>query len=353
VFTRQVKIMSFSTRLQRLKQDVAAHTGPTETEARAADAKQNRGRSAETPAQIPLPGWKDIAIRTYTEVNNNNIFLVAGGVTYAMLLALFPALAALVAIYGLLFDPSHVEQQIASLYAVLPAESAQMIGAQLHSLVQASSKSLGISAIVALLFGFWTASRGMSGLISALNIAYQQAETRNFFKFNGMAIGFTFAGLIAGIIVLAFVGVVPAVVQFVGLGSMLKWLILIVQWPVLIVVVLVSLAILYRYAPNRRAAQWLWVSPGAVIATVLWLLASIGFSVYVANFNSYNATYGSLGGVVILLTWLYISSFVALLGAVINAQAERQTRADSTAPPTRAMGDRGAYAADTLGESSG
>jgi membrane protein len=344
--------MSFSSRLQQLKQDVAAHAGPTEAELRAADAKQNRGRSAETPVQIPLPGWKDIAVRTYFEVNNNNIFLVAGGVTYALLLALFPALAALVAIYGLLLDPTQVEQQIESLYAVLPKESAQMIGTQLHSLVEASSKSLGISAIVALLFAFWSASRGMSGLISALNIAYNQQETRSFFRFNGMAFLFTFAGLIGGTVIIAFVGVVPAVVQFLGLGAILKWLILIVQWPVLIGVVLMSLAILYRYAPNRRMAQWKWVSPGAAIATLLWLLASIGFSVYVANFNSYNATYGSLGGVVILLTWLYLSSFVALLGAVINAQAERQTRADSTEPPAKPMGSRGAYAADTLGESS-
>jgi len=161
------------------------------------------------------------------------------------------------------------------------------------------------------------------------------------------------AGLIGGTIIIAAVGIVPAVIQFVGLGAILKWLILIVQWPVLICVVLFSLAVLYRYAPNREPAQWKWVSPGAAIATILWLLGSLGFSIYVANFNSYNATYGSLGGVVILLTWLYLSSFVALLGAVINAQAERQTQHDSTTSPSRPMGARGAYAADTVGEATG
>ena len=342
-----------SSRLEQLKQDVAAHTGPTETERRAADAKQNRGRSAETPTQIPLRGWKDIAVRTYNEVNNNNIFLVAGGVTYALLLALFPSLAALVAIYGLLFDPNQVEQQVNSLSAVLPAQSTEMVGAQLHSLVEASTKSLGISAIIALLFAFWSASRGMSGLISAFNIAYRQQETRNFFKFNAIAIGLTVAGLIGGTIIIALVGVLPAAIQFVGLGAMVQWIILIVQWPILIAVVLFSLAVLYRYAPNRETAQWRWVSPGAVIATVLWLLGSIAFSVYVANFNSYNATYGSLGGVIVMLTWLYLSSFVALLGAVINAEAERQTRVDSTEAPPMPMGSRGAFAADTLGEHTG
>jgi len=345
--------MSSSSRLEQLKQDVTVHAGPSEADRHADDARLNRGRSADTPTQIPLPGWKDIAMRTYREINDNNIFLVAGGVTYALLLALFPSLAALVAVYGLLFDPAQVERQVASLSSVLPAQTTEMVGQQLHGLVEASSKSLGISALVALLFALWSASRGMSGLITAFNIAYQQKETRNFFIFNGIAIGLTIAGLIGGSIIIALVGVVPAVIQFIGLGAILKWLILIVQWPILIAVVLFSLAVLYRYAPNRQPAKWRWVSPGAVIATFLWLVGSVGFSIYVANFNSYNATYGSLGGVIILLTWLYLSSFVAVLGAVINAQAERQTRHDSTTSPSQPIGGRGAYTADTVGEATG
>jgi membrane protein len=329
------------------------HAGPSQADLHAADARDNRGRSADTPTQIPLPGWKDVALRSYYVINDSNIFLVAGDVTYALLLALFPALAALVAVYGLAFNPSQVEQQVESLYAVLPAETSLMIGEQLHSLVEASGKSLGISAIIALLFALWSESRGMSGLITALNIAYRQTETRNFFKFNGIAIGLTVAALIGGSIIIAFVGILPALIQFLGLGAVLKWLILIAQWPVLIAIVLFSLAVLYRYAPNRRAAQWKWASPGALIATFLWLLGSVPFSIYVANFNSYNATYGSLGGVVILLTWLYLSSFVALLGAVINAEAERQTAHNSTTAPPKPMGKRGAYAADTLGDATG
>ncbi|MFO1028576.1 MAG: YihY/virulence factor BrkB family protein [Acetobacteraceae bacterium] len=345
--------MSTSSRLEELKQDVAAHTGPTEAQQRASDAKLNRGRSADTPTQIPAAGWKDIALRTYKEIGENNLFLVAGGVTYALLLAMFPALAALVALYGLLFNPAQVEQQINSLSAVLPPQTTELVGTELHNLVEASGKSLGIGAIVALLFALWSASRGMSGLITAFNIAYRQQESRSFIRFNMIALGLTIAGLVGGVIIIALVGVLPAAIQFVGLGVILKWVILIVQWPILIAVVMVCLAVLYRYAPNRSPAKWRWVSPGAIVATILWLIGSIAFSIYVSNFNSYNATYGSLGGVVILLTWLYLSSFVALLGAVINAQAERQTRHDSTEKPDQPLGQRGAYAADTVGETTG
>src|SRR3954470_11173450 len=193
----------------------------------------------------------------------------------------------------------------------------------------------------------------MSGLISAFNIAYEQKETRSFLRFNAIALGLTVGGLLGGTIIIALVGVLPAAIQFVGLGVITKWLILIVQWPILLAVVLFLLAVLYRFAPNRATAQWRWVSAGAVIATLLWLLGSIAFSVYVANFNSYDKTYGSLGGVIILLTWLYLSALMVLLGAVINAQSERQTRKDSTEGRPRAMGQRDARAADTLGESTG
>jgi membrane protein len=271
-------------------------------------------------------------------------------VTYAVLLALFPALAALVSIYVLLLDPAQVERQMNLVSSALPQESTQMIGDELHSLVSHSSSTLGIGAIVSLLLALWSASRGMSGLISALNMAYQQQETRGFFKLNFIAVGLTVLMLVGGTVVIALVGVLPAAVQFVGLGAIAKWLLLILEWPLLIAVVMTGLAVLYRYAPNRDKAQWRWVSSGAAVATVLWLVGSIGFSVYVTNFNSYGKTYGSLGGVVILLTWLWLSSFVALFGAVINAQSERQTVADSTEGQPKPLGDRRAYAADTVGE---
>jgi membrane protein len=312
----------------------------------------NRGRSATSPHEIPMPGWKDIMVRSWGEVSEHNIFLVAGGVTYAILLALFPALAALVSIYGLLLDPSQVETQVAALSHVLPPETTQLIGDQLKSLVSASQGSLSVSAIVAMLLALWSASRGMSGLLTAFNIAYDQKETRGFFRFNLVAIVLTVLMLVGGTVIIALVGVLPAALQFVGLARETKWLLLVLEWPLLIVVVMVGLSVLYRYAPDRRPPRWRWVSPGAIVATFLWLVGSLAFTVYVSHFNSYNKTYGALGGVVVMLTWLYLSAFVALLGAVINAQSERQTKADSTIGKPKPMGKRKAYAADTVGEAS-
>jgi membrane protein len=339
-------------RLDRLKDDLAALAPEPVTigHPQRSAPRQNRGRSASNPAQIPAPGWRDILVRAWAEVSANNIFLVAGGVTYAVLLALFPALAALVSIYGLLLNPAQVETQVGALSTVLPPESTQMIAAQLHKLVSASSGTLGISAIVALLFALWSASRGMSGMITALDIAYQQKETRGFFKINFVALALTILALIGGTVSIALVGVLPAAIQFVGLGAQAQWIVMGLEWPLLIVWVMTGLAVLYRYAPDRQTARWRWVSPGAIIATLLWIAGSVGFSVYVTHFNSYDKTYGSLGGVVVMLTWLYLSAFAALFGAIINAQAERQTEADSTVGHPKPMGARRAYVADTVAE---
>ena len=191
----------------------------------------------------------------------------------------------------------------------------------------------------------------MSGMITALDIAYEEKERRGFFKLNMIALGLTLGLMVGGIVVIALVAVLPAALQLLPLGPATKWVLLVVEWPLLIVLVMLGLAVLYRYAPDRDKPQWRWVSPGAIAATVLWIVASIGFTVYVANFSSYDKTYGSLGGVIILLTWLYLSVLAVLFGAVINAQSEKQTRKDSTEGSPQAMGQRDARAADTLGES--
>ena len=242
---------------------------------------------------------------------------------------------------------------MAALSGVLPSQTQELLSQQLHSLVQASGGALGFAAIVGLLLALWSASRGMSGLITAINIAYEEKERRGFFKLNLIALGLTLGLLAGGIIAITLVAVLPAAARLLGLGSATKWLLLLAQWPLLIVLVMLGLAMLYRFAPDRDKPQWRWVSPGAVAATILWIVGSVAFTVYVANFNSYDKTYGSLGGVVILLTWLYLSALMVLLGAVINAQSERQTRKDSTEGAPRAMGQRDARAADTLGESRG
>jgi membrane protein len=339
--------MSSADRIKELKRDLANLTRPPTSTV--ADESRGRGRSAESPGEIPARGWKDVLWRSWNEVSDANLFLVAGGVTYAVLLALFPGLAALVAIYGLVLNPEQVEKQVGALSGVLPEQSRQLLADELHQLISASNGTLGLSAAFGLLLALWSASRGMSGLITALNIAYEEKERRGFFKLNLLAVGLTLALLVGGLIVIALVAILPAAVQFIGLGESTKWLLLVLEWPLLIAVIMTGLACLYRYAPDRDKAQWRWVSPGAIAATSLWIVASIGFTVYVANFNSYDKTYGSLGGAIILLTWLYLSALVVLLGAVINAQLEKQTQKDSTEGPSNAMGQRGAQAADTLG----
>lgn len=312
-----------------------------------------RGREASQPQEIPPAGWRDVTVRSFREVSENNIFLVSGGVTYAIVLALFPGLAALVSIYALLFNPNQIEQQVQALGSVMPDQTREMLTGELHSLASGSHGALSFGAVSGLLLALWSASRGMSGLISALDIAYGQKETRGFVRFNLVAIVLTIGAVIGGLVAIALLGVLPPTIQLLGLGVAAKWIALVVEWPLLIVMMIVGLALLYRYGPDRDEPQWRWVSPGAIVATMLWILASIAFTVYVANFNSYDKTYGSLGGAVIILTWLYLTSFVVLFGAVINEQSEQQTSRDTTSGKPERMGRRGAHAADTLGERTG
>ena len=311
-----------------------------------------RGRHAASPEAIPPRGWKDILWRAYKGINDKNLFLVAGGVTYYVLLALFPALLALVFIYGLMFDRVQVEQQVDAMAGVLPDSARQLIATELHQIVSSSGGALSIGVVISVLFALWSASRGMSGLMSALDICYGQEERRSFVRFNLVALGLTLGMIAVGVVAIALVAALPALVSATGLGGFLKWVALVVEWPVLFGVAVTALAVLYRYAPDRDEPQWRWLTPGAVAATALWIAGSVAFTAYVANFGSYNATYGSLTGVVVLLTWLYLTSLAVVLGAEINAESERQTRADTTVGAPEPMGERGAFAADTLGEAA-
>ena len=345
--------MSTTARLEELKRDLADAENGQKRARRPSESGggSERGREADHPGAIPPKGWLDVLWRAWGEISEQNLFLIAGGVTYAIVLALFPGLASLVSLYGLVLDASQIEKQVSALTGILPAQTQQLLTDQLHALVASSTGTLGIGAGLGIILALWSASRGMSGLITGLDIAYEETERRGFFKFNMVALGLTLALMVGGVVVIALVAVLPAAVQLLDLGAATKWLLLVVEWPLLIVLVMLGLAILYRYAPDRDKPQWRWVSPGAIVATILWIVASIGFTVYVANFNSYDKTYGSLGGAIILLTWFYLSLLSALFGAVINAQSEKQTEKDSTEGPPRAMGQREARAADTLGAS--
>jgi membrane protein len=290
---------------------------------------KQKDRTGGDPRQIAGSGWKQVLGRSYRGVNDKNLFLIAGGVTYSVLLALFPALLALVSLYGLAFDPTQVEKQVNAMSGVLPDSARGLISTELHQLVSASGGALSTGAIIGVLFALWTASRGMSGMMSALDIAYGETETRSFIRFNLVALAMTLALIVGGVLAIGLVAGVPAVASALdstGAGGLVKWVVLIGEWPVLMIVIMTLLAVLYRFAPDRHPPRWRWVTPGAIIGTLLWIIGSILFSVYVANFSNYNATYGSLGAVVVLLTWLYLSAFVVLLGAEINAEAEQQMR---------------------------
>jgi membrane protein len=322
---------------------------PNDQISRTADAA--RGREAERPQDIPARGWKDIARRAWKDFSDKNLSLVAGGVTYYVILALFPGLAAVVSIYGLVADPRQIENEVNSMSGLLPGSAEQLIGGELHQLASASGGALGIGAVVGILLALWSASRGMSGMITALDIAYDQPERRGFFRFNVLALVLTLGLIIGGLIVVALVAGLPALLSGMGARSG-TWIVAsIVEWPVLVVFVITMLAILYRYAPDRDEPKWRWISPGAVTAAALWLITSILFSVYVSHFGSYNKTYGSLGAIIVLLTWLWISVSAVLFGAEINAESERQTKRDTTVGTPEPMGRRGAVAADTLGAS--
>jgi membrane protein len=274
--------------------------------------------------------------------------MLAGGVAFFAFLAVFPALIAGLTLFGLVADPAQVAQQVETLAATLPREAQPLIVDQLRSVVAGSDGALGIGLVVSLLAAIWSASSGTGNLIQAINLAYDEDETRGFLKLRGTALLLTLGAIVFMLITLALVAVVPALLDALPLGPVATVLAQVVRWALLIAVVVVSLAVAYRVAPDRDAPRIRWASTGAVVATVLWLAGSAAFSLYVDNFGSYNRTYGALAGVIVLLLWLYLTSYVVLLGAEINAEAERQTERDTTRGRPVPMGERRAVAADEV-----
>lgn len=295
-----------------------------------------RGQEAETPLQVPWRGWKDVLWRVKDEMARDNITVVAGGVAFFSLLALFPAIAAAVALYGLVASPQDVTAQMESLSAMLPPQAAGIVRQQMQSLGQSSAQALGWGAVFSIAFALWSASKGTRSLIAALNIAYNEQDERGVVKSTLLTLALTLGGILLVLFTLALVAAVPAVLGIVDLGPLWDVAVRLSRWPILFAVVMTALAVVYRLGPDRKPPRWQWASPGAVIATLLWLLGSIAFSVYVTRFGSYNETYGAIAGVVVLMMWLYLTATVVLLGAEINAELERQTHRDTTAPKGKA-----------------
>lgn len=308
------------------------------------------GRAADRPGQIPSGGWRDIALRVKNEISSDNLSMIAAGVAFYGLLAIFPAIAAMVSIYGLIADPQTVQQQISQLSGVLPQDAQSIVDDQLSRVSGSAAGALGIGAIAGLLLTLWSANKGTKALIEALNIVYDEQDERGFIKLNLISFALTVGILVFVVVALALVAALPALVGSLGLPEMLttwaRWL----RWPVLAIAFVIALAMLYRFAPDRDQPKWRWVSWGAIAATVLWIAGSILFSWYVSNFGSYNETYGSVGAVIILMMWFWLSAYIVLLGAEVNAEMEHQTERDTTRGAARAIGERRAYVADTAGE---
>ena len=309
------------------------------------------GRSAEGPSELPAAAWKDILWRVWSEVNDDRVTLIAGGVTFYLLLALFPALAAFVSLYGFVADPKTIADHISYLGGLLPAAGLDIIKAQLASLLAEGDQALGIGFLVGLAIALWSANNGIKALFDAMNIAYEETEKRGFVRLNLISAAFTLGALLIGICLLLAVGAVPALLALVRLERWTETLIAIGRWPLLIAAIWLGISLIYRYGPSRTNAKWRWLSWGAGIAAIVWIAASATFSFYLQNFADYNATYGSLGAVIGLMMWTWISVIILIVGAEINAEMERQTARDSTVGPEKPMGERGAVVADTVATS--
>jgi membrane protein len=305
-----------------------------------------RGRSADSPEQIPARGWMDIAWRLVKAISEDRVMLIAAGVTYYLLLALVPALTAFVALYGLFNDPSTVNEHVNLLSGIVPPGGLQIIRDQLVRLTATGPTTLGITFFVSLVIAIWSASSAMQALFDAMNIAYEEEEKRNFLLRTGLALLFTLGAAVAAVVLLGAVVVVPLVLKFFNLGTGLDWAIRVISYALMLVVMLLGVGVLYRWGPSREQAKWRWITPGAVLAVVGIGVVSLAFSWYATSFSDYNATYGSLGAVIGLMTWIWLSVTVLIIGGELNAELEHQTARDSTTGEEKPLGGRGAYMAD-------
>ena len=316
------------------------------------DEESPRGREARAPRDIPARGWRDVLLRVKEETAEDNASLIAAGLALYALLAIFPALAAAVSLYGLFASPDQIAQQIGSLAGVLPQQAADILRNALQNLSSQQGQALGVGAIIGFLLALWSARKGVVALMTATNIAYDEEEERGFFRKLFVSLAFTIAGVVAFVLVVALAVGLPMVLKGLGVPSIVESIVSLARWVALWFLVVLALAAVYRFAPDRDRPKWRWVTWGSAIAATLWLIGSLGFSLYVRNFGSYGETFGALAGVVVLLLWFYLSAYIVLLGAEINAELEHQTERDTTRGEEEPLGERGAHAADTVGRST-
>jgi membrane protein len=314
-----------------------------------AATEAGRSRSADTPSDIPPQGWKHILLRVYHGISEDRILLVAAGVTFYLLLSIFPGIAALFSIYGLFANPADIAGHLDALANVAPGGAIDLLREDMTRLASNGGTTLGLGFLVSLAVSLWTTNSGVSAIFDALNIVYGEKEKRGLVRFYLTTLTFTLASIAFILFTIAVVVLLPVVLNFIPLPGGTDLLVKIARWPILFVLTTLALAALYRYGPSRAEARWRWITWGSASATVMWIAASVLFSWYVANFGNYNKTYGSLGAIIGFMTWIWISIIVVLVGAKIDAEMEHQTARETTAGQPKPLGMRGARMADTVG----
>jgi membrane protein len=310
-----------------------------------------RGRDAIRPREVPPRGWLDVLKRTRLAIRDTHASVIAAGVAFYAFLAVIPALIALIIVYGFVANPADVKDQIGSFASAAPRDAQRLLTTQLTSITRNAGDAAGVGALIAIASALWAASSGMAALDTGLTVVNRETETRGFVKRRLLALVLTVFAVIGVLITLALVVALPAVLQSFDVGDVGKIALGLARWVLLAALLAFGLGVIFRYGPQRRRPRWRWVTPGTIVAVVVGLAASIGFSIYVTLMGNYNKTYGSLGAIIVLLLWLYLMAYAVLFGAAMNAELERQTEHDTTAGEDRPKGERGAYVADTVGPS--
>ncbi len=325
-----------------MKDTIAAPSDPID------GAATGAGYEAIRPWQMPRQAWWQVLKRCFVMNGFHNLPLLAAGVAFYTFLSVTPLLASTVLLYGLIGNAGTVERSMQTVIEMVPADAARLIQEQLTSAVETSDGIAGIALAVSLFLAIFGASRASKGLIGALNIINGERESRSIVKFNLTSIGLTVAAVFVAVVGIGSASVF-AVLQTIKLGfadSALATLIKVLTWVFALSLGSFGFGLINRFGPDRRAAKWQWLTPGSLLSTFLWIAVSFGFSLYVAFISDYNATYGSLSGIVVFLMWLFLSCYALLLGALLNAEAERQTTMDTTIGRDRPVGERGANMAD-------
>jgi len=310
-------------------------------------AAADRGQSAAKPTEIPAAGWKEVALRTWKETGKDNVGIVAAGVAFYGFLALVPLLGATVLTYGLVADPETVVRHANAVTRLLPGEAGQLIGQQLVSVVQTSGGKKGLGLLLALALALWGARNAAGSVVIALNIAYEEEETRGFIRKTVLALLMTAAAVLLALIAGGAIGVLAALQKLLpDIGPLGAFLFQLLTYVLLGAIAAAAAATLLRYGPSRDKAKWTWLTPGSLLFAIGWIVLTLGFGFYVKGFGNYGATYGSLSAIVVMLTWLYLSSYLLLFAAELNSEIEHQTARDTTSGPETPLGQRGAWSAD-------